>query len=80
MAVTESCFTNCSAINETSCQFILAETNHIQVDILAEDMFAYSKDFFAQLYTTISNAVKPMNNTQDIGLFFFFIHILLGTD
>ena len=29
---------------------------------------------------TVSNAVKPMKKTGEIGLFFFFIHILVSSD
>ena len=41
-------------------------------------LFAFPRTFL--LSCTVSNAVKPMKKTVTIGLFFFFIHILMSSD
>ena len=39
-----------------------------------------SSDFLAYSIILIPHAVKPMKKTGEIGLFFFFIHILVVSD
>ena len=48
------------------------------VYFLFKYLFADSSDFLAFSVIPFPYAVKPMNNTREIGLFFVFIHILFS--
>ena len=60
--------------------YLLIKNLETQLISLGVSLFLYvhvSSEFLAYSIILISLAVKPMNDTRDIGLFFVFIHILV---